>query len=109
MNIGNLRDLINIYSVTTGRDAKGSAVKIRTILNPDQPIRGSFRALPGKEVLLNDLQYNVRSGTLLTRYFPAADESQVIQINGGNHYEVVTFNHDDKHRSTLWALKLVKV
>lgn len=71
-------------------------------------MRGRFRSTPGKEVLANSLLTNVRTGSLLTLYYPNADEAQEITINDKDIYEVVTFSHSDHMDSTLWTLKFLR-
>lgn len=106
MKIGALRERCEILKRVVSPGPKGEPVKT---FSTTAAIRGDWRQVNGRELLLSGAQMNVRQGTLLTRFYPKATESMFIRIKGTTLdedviYEVVTFNHADKNRSTLWTL-----
>lgn len=106
MKIGALRERCEVLKREITAGPKGETIKG---FSTTAAIRGDWRQVNGRELLLSGAQMNVRQGTLLTRYFPKATESMFIKIKGDSDsddviYEVVTFNHADKNRSTLWTL-----
>lgn len=102
-NLGRMRERCEILNRTIEPGPKGEQVKVFTEVGRR---RGDWRQAGGQQFLLANAQMNIRSGTLLTHYFPDADESQFIRINGKDVYEVLTFNHD-RNKSTLWTLQLL--
>lgn len=105
MNPGKLKDRCKVMMRVKGKNAVGQPTfEYKEI----SPLRGNFREMPSKEVLTTDIQVNTRSGTLLTRYYPNADETQFMQINEKHIYRVIGFNHDDNNTQTTWALEYLK-
>ncbi len=106
MKTGSLRERCEILTRTTRPDGKGQTVKEFSKL---KDIRGNWRQANGRDFLYSSAEMNLRQGTLLTRFFPKASEDMYIKIKGATEdldviYNVVTFNHEDDYKSTLWTL-----
>ncbi|QPX74975.1 putative lower head-tail connector protein [Serratia phage vB_SmaS_PhooPhighters] len=107
MNTGKLKDRIKLLKKTPAKDSKGVTNKYDFIVIDS--FRGNYRGLPGKEILMELAQINLRGGTLLTRYYKNANEDYMIKVNDGEIYEIVTFEHNDNKTSTLWTLRRARV
>lgn len=105
MNPGKLKDRCDLRLRIKSKNAGGQQTYIfKDVIS----MRGNFREMPSKDVLVKDIQVNVRSGTLLTRFYPNADESMYFMINKRDTYRVIGFNHDDNNTKTTWALEYLK-
>lgn len=108
MKTGSLRERCEILTRTTRPDGKGQTIKEFVKI---EDLRGNWRQAGGRDFLLSGAEMNIRQGTLLTRFFPKAKEDMYIKIKGVTEdldeiYNVVTFNHEDNYKSTLWTLSL---
>lgn len=103
MNVGALKDIVEIYRQTVSPGDGGSPVKSYEKI---VTMRGNWSQVAGTDFIMSNVQLNTRKGTLLTRFYPGADERLFIKINYSDMYEVVTFNHKDRV-STLWNLSFL--
>lgn len=101
MKIGALKQIVEVGKLNQVPGDKGEPVKTFSVLDS---MRGGYRSVGGKDLLLSGAEMVVRQGTLQTRYYPKADESQYVRIDRKDIYEVVTFNHDENFRFTVWTL-----
>lgn len=107
MNTGKLKDRIKLLKKIPAKDNKGVTNKYN--YEVIDSFRGNYRGLPGKEILLDLAQINIRGGTLLTRYYRGANEDYMIKVNDIEIYEIITFEHNDNKTSTIWTLKRARI
>ncbi len=105
INPGKLRDRIDILKRVRGKNAGGQITYDYQLIESG---RGNFRSVPSKEILAGNIAVNTRSGSVLTYFYPDADESLFLRINEKDVYKVIGFSHDDGEESTLWTVEYLR-
>lgn len=105
INPGKMKDRIEILTRTNGKNAGGQIIYNYNVIDTG---RGNFRSVPSKEILAGNIAVNTRSGSVLTQYYPNADESLFLRINEKDVYKVIGFSHDDGEASTLWTVEYLR-
>lgn len=103
MDTGKMRDIIEVLESVKSQDSMGKRTEEYKVIQDN--MRGNFRSISGKEMLFSGVQFTLKTGELLTRYFPKASNSQFIRINRSELFEVITANHNDERTSTLWTIR----
>lgn len=105
INPGKLKDRIEILSRNKGKNSGGQPTFEYTKIDEG---RGNYRSVPSKEILAGNIAVNTRSGSVITHYYPNADESLFLRINEKDVYKVIGFSHDDGEASTLWTVEYLR-